>query len=473
MKPAAGLVALLAVALGVAPLAEAAPARAPAPAPPPAKPWDLDPIRSTYQAPRSGPVLIRGATVLDGRGARLDNADVLMRDGRIVAVGPNLARGDATEIDGRGRWVTPGIIDPHSHDGTYVLPLSEIDGYASDVSEGSSVNNADTWIDTAINPQDVAFSRALRSGVTTLQILPGSGAIFGGHAVIVKPVPAVTVAAMKMPGAPVGFKMACGENPKSTGGEAVEHKDWPTSRQGVYEYMRAAFGKARAALAGWRAGHQPAVDPKTAALEGILAGDLRLQFHCYRASDMAAMLALADEFGFRITAFHHATESYRVVDLLKAHGTCSVVWSDWWGYKLEASDAIRANAAILSRAGACVTMHSDSPAVGQWLNLEAAKAGAAGRKLGIAIPPEQLITWITSGPARVIGLADRIGALAPGMDADVVLWSGNPFSVYSRPEKVFIAGATMFDRADPSVQPVPDFEVGRPAYQPVDQEVSQ
>ena len=433
------------------------------------KPWDLDPIASTYRQPVSQPVLIRGATVLDGKGGRLDSGDVLMQDGRIVAIGKDLPKGSAREIDGRGHWVTPGIIDPHSHNGTYVVPLAEIDNYASDVSEGNSVNNADTWIETAINPQDVAFSKALRSGVTTLQILPGSSPIFSGHAVVVKPVPAVTVAEMKMPGAPVGFKMACGENPKSTGGQEIEHKDWPTSRQGVYEYMRAAFSKARDALTAQRGGRKMDVDAKTAALEGILAGDFRLQFHCYRASDMAAMFALADEFQFKITAFHHATESYRVIDLIKAHGTCSVVWSDWWGYKLEASDAIRANAPILTKAGACVTMHSDSPATGQWLNLEAAKAGAAGRRLGIEIPPEQMIVWITSGPAHVLGLENRIGALSPGMDADVVLWSGDPFSVYSRPDMVFIGGAVMFDRADPGVQPVPDFELGRPAYEEITQ----
>jgi imidazolonepropionase-like amidohydrolase len=433
-------------------------------APPPAKPWDDSPIASTYRTPPSSPLLIRDATVLDGLGHRIENGDVLIQGGKIVAVGANLPQGGAREIDGRGRWVTPGIIDPHSHDGTYVVPLTDIDGYASDVSEGNDINVADTWIETAVNPQDPAFSRALRSGVTTLQILPGSAPVFGGHSVIVKPVPSATLAGMKMPGAPIGFKMACGENPKSKGGEASEHKDWPTSRQGVYAYMQAAFADARARLGRLRAGQSVNFDAKTAALAGILAGDIRLHMHCYRASDMAAMAALSDEFGFHIAAFHHASEAYKIVGDLKKHGICSAVWSDWWGFKLEIADAIRANAPILEQAGACVMMHSDSPDVGQRLNLEAAKAAAAGRRIGIETPPETMIRWITSTPAKILGIDSRVGTLAPGMEADVVLWSGDPFSVYSRPDIVFVGGAALFERSTVGSQPLPDFELGRPDY---------
>jgi imidazolonepropionase-like amidohydrolase len=178
---------------------------------------------------------------------------------------------------------------------------------------------------------------------------------------------------------------------------------------------------------------------------------------------MAVMLGVAQEFGFRIAAFHHATEAYKIPSLLKAAGTCAAVWGDWWGFKMEALDAIRANAPLLDRAGVCVAMHSDSPYSGQHLNLDAAVAGAAGRALGVATPPERMIAWITSGPARLLGLEDRIGTLAPGYDADLVLWSGDPFSIYAHPDLVLIDGAVAYDRAHLPAHPSSDFELGRPA----------
>jgi len=425
--------------------------------------WDNPPIRSRYVAPARQSVIIRGATILVGDGSRIDDGDILLRNGKIARVGKDIASSGELEIDGRGLWITPGLIDVHSHDGTFVLPLLDIDSHAGDVTEGSDINVADTWIETAVNPQDVAFSRALRAGVTTLQILPGSTPIFGGHAVVVHPVPAATLAEMKFPGAPVGIKMACGENPKSTGGKA-DHKDWPTSRQGVFSYMRASFQAAKDYLANERSGRAQPNDPKKAALAGLLAGDFRLHMHCYRASDLAAMLDLADEFDFRITAFHHATEAYKIADRLKAAGTCAAVWSDWWGYKAETLDAVRANAPILEHAGACVMMHSDSPAVGQRLNIEAAKAAAAGRRIGLAFSAEQMIRWTTSVPARALGLEDRIGTLAAGYNADLVVWSGDPFSIYSQPRLVFIDGAIRFDRSDAEPYAATDFELGRIEY---------
>jgi imidazolonepropionase-like amidohydrolase len=453
-------------------------------APQTAAPWTLDPFPSTYRPMPRSDLMLRHATILDGAGKRIEDGDVLLRDGKVVAVGTHLANpGGAHEIDATGRWLTPGVIDVHSHDGTYVLPLTTIDRESSDVAEMSDPNVADTWIETAVNPQDTAFDRALQHGVTTLQILPGSDPIFSGRSVVVHPIHANTVAAMKIAGAQQGFKMACGENPKEEG--ATSHRG-PTSRQGEIAYIRRAFLDAQDYRRDWERFHDadhphggrdgrnsahgggPPLrrDLKREALAGILAGDIHINMHCYRADDMATMLSVAREFGFHIAAFHHAVEAYKIPDLLRADGVCAVVWGDWWGYKMEALDAIRAEAPLLDRAGVCVTLHSDSPAEGQRLNLEAAKAAAAGRRVGLIVPEERMIRWITSNPARVLGLADHVGTLAAGYDADVVLWSTNPFSIYAKADLVIVDGAIAFDRAAPPQTPVSDFELSRRAVQP-------
>ncbi|MGH6633033.1 MAG: amidohydrolase family protein, partial [Sphingopyxis sp.] len=297
-------------------------------------PWKEDPFPSQYRAPPAEDMLLKGATILDGAGGRIDDGDVLIRGGKIAAVGRGLANPGVREVDAGGRWVTPGVIDVHSHDGTFVLPLTAIDREASDVSETSAPNVSDTWVETAVNAQDMGFDRALSAGVTTIQILPGSTPIFAGRSVVVKPVRAPTVWGMKATGNIQGFKMACGENPKSWG--ADKDNEGPTSRQGVISYMRQSFLDAREykrAVEQARAGTgaMPPRDLKLEALAGILAGDIRVNLHCYRAGDIAAMLSLADEFGFRIGAVHHATEAYKIPGLLREVGTCAAVWADWWG----------------------------------------------------------------------------------------------------------------------------------------------
>jgi imidazolonepropionase-like amidohydrolase len=195
----------------------------------------------------------------------------------------------------------------------------------------------------------------------------------------------------------------------------------------------------------------------------VLAGEIPVHMHCYRASDMTTMLGVAREFGFRIRAFHHATDAYKIVPQLKAAGTCVAVWGDWWGFKIELLDAIRDNAALVDAAGGCVMMHSDSPILGQRLAVEAGKAAGAAHRIGIRLPPEHLIEWVTSTPAKVLGLADRIGTLAPGRNADVVVWSTNPISIYSKADQVFIDGALAYDRSKPASEPAADFLLGRPA----------
>ncbi|MBB4632666.1 amidohydrolase family protein [Sphingosinicella soli] len=428
-----------------------------------APPVLADPWPSTYRPLPRTDMLIVGATVLDGAGGRLEG-DVLVRDGRIAAIGRDLDRTGAAVVDGRGKWLTPGIIDVHSHNGTFVVPLTSVDDHASDVTEISDPNVADTWIEHAINPQDVAFTRALSGGVTTLQVLPGSTPLIGGRSVVLKTVPATTMQGMKFPGAPQGLKMACGENPKGHFGEAGRA---PNSRQGELALLRAAFSAAQdyTPHRGGK-GKPPRRDLKLETLAAVLAGDIRVQMHCYRADDMAVMLGLAREFGFRIAAFHHAVEAYKIPALLREAGTCAAVWPDWWGFKMEAADGIRENAAFVDAAGACAMMHSDSPQIGQRLTIEAAKAAGAGRRAGLSLPPETIIGWVTRNPAKALGLETSIGTIAPGYNADLVLWSGDPFSIYSHADRVYVDGALVYDRADPAYRPRADFELGRPQVAP-------
>ncbi len=316
-------------------------------------PFAVDPYPSTYKrARRALDTLIVGATILDGAGQRIDNGDVLVRDGRIAAVGHGLKAKGVTTIDAHGRWVTPGIIDVHSHDGVYPIPSTSGDEDSSDVAELSDPNAADTWIEHAVNAQDPAFSAALRSGVTTLQILPGSTPLFSGRSVIVKPVSAADVYGMKFPGAAQGVKMACGENPKSYFGEEGPGTQQPAEGEEI-ALVRAAFLKGTGISAKvWRdyesgaRATPPERDLKMDTLAAVLTGDIAVHMHCYRSGDMTTMLGVAAEFGFRIRAFHHAAEAYKVVDQLKKAGTCVAVWSDWWGFKMELLvDAIRENAA--------------------------------------------------------------------------------------------------------------------------------
>jgi imidazolonepropionase-like amidohydrolase len=204
----------------------------------------------------------------------------------------------------------------------------------------------------------------------------------------------------------------------------------------------------------------PERDLQLETLAGVLDGEILVQNHCYRADEMLTMIDIAKEFGYKIAAFHHAIEAYKIADVLAANGICADVWADWWGFKMEALDGIRENAALLQKAGACVVIHSDSADGIQRLNQEAAKAMAAGNRMGIRIREEDAIRWLTINPAKSIGVDKQTGSLEPGKMADVVVWSGNPFSVYSRAEKVYVDGALVYDRDDPSHQPRTDFELG-------------
>lgn len=446
--------------------AAAAPPAAPAAAARVPLPFALDPYPSTYQPLPRADVLVRGAIVLDGAGHRLERADLLLHEGRIAAIGANLdAPAGVSVIDAKGRWVTPGIVDIHSHLGNFAAPYTSADLVHSDVNEATDPNTANVWAEHSLTVQDPSISRALAAGVTTFQVMPGSTNLFGGRTVVLKSVPATTMQAMKFPGAESAVKMACGENPKYRYGDQGR---FPSSRMGNVAGDREAWVKAQDYLRKWEAyesgaeAKPPDRDLKLDTLAGVLHGDLRVHMHCYRADDMAVMIDLSHEFGYHIAAFHHAVEAYKIAPLLKRENICAVVWADWWGYKMEAYDAIRENAAFVAAGGGCVTMHSDSPVIGQHLVTEAAKAMAAGRRAGVDISREQAITWVTSSPAAALGLGGRIGSLAAGKNADVVIWSGDPFSIYSHADQVFIDGALVYDRSDARRRPQSDFELGQP-----------
>jgi imidazolonepropionase-like amidohydrolase len=207
----------------------------------------------------------------------------------------------------------------------------------------------------------------------------------------------------------------------------------------------------------------PDRDLKLDTLADVLRGEILIQMHCYRADEMALILDLAREFGYRVTAFHHAVESYKIADLLKADGVCSAMWADWWGFKLEAWDTVRENIPLVHQAGACAIVHSDSAIGIQRLNQEAAKALADGRKAGIQISDAEAWTWLSLNPAKALGLDAVTGSLVPGKNADIVIWSGDPFSVYSHADQVFLDGARIYDRFDPAYQPMSDFELATDA----------
>ena len=418
---------------------------------------------STYRPLPSRATVIRNATILTATGPAIANASLVISDGKVVAVGANVtAPPEAVVIDAGGKWVTPGLIDTHSHMGVYPSPGIEAQ---QDGNEMTDPITAQVWAEHSVWPQDPQFALALAGGITAMQILPGSGNLIGGRSVTLKNVPSLTVQAMKFPEAPYGLKMACGENPKRVYGARTR---LPSTSMGNMAGYRAAWiraAKYRDDMAAWRKQgadptKRPQRDLQLETLAGVLDGDILVQNHCYRADEMAQMVDLAAEFGYRIASFHHAVEAYKIRGLLAKHDICASMWSDWWGFKLEAYDGIQENIPLVHESGGCAIVHSDDGQVIQRLNQEAAKALAAGRRAKVNVTPADAIRWITINPAKALGIDRWTGSLEPGKNADVVVWSANPFSVYAKADQVFIDGALLFDRGNRQYQPASDFVLG-------------
>ena len=420
-----------------------------------------DPFPSTYRPFASRTTLIRNVTIMTAAGPTIRNGSILLRDGKVAEVGASVtAPADAFVIDGAGKYVTPGIIDTHSHVGAGGVP-NDNGAQTNDVNEATAPVTAHVWVEHSVWPQDPQFPRTLAGGVTTIQVLPGSANLIGGRSATLKVVPSRTVQGMKFPGARYGLKMACGENPKR-----VYAQRGPSTRMGNVAGYRAAWIQAEGYRRKWdkwngtRTGDAPARDLGLETLAEVLRGNILVHNHCYRADEMMIMVDIAKEFGYKIRSIHHGVEAYKVADLLAQNDISASVWADWGAFKLEAADGVRGNPAILNRAGVRTIIHSDDASGEQRLNQEAAKAMAQGNRIGVAVTEEDAIKWLTINAAWALGLEDRTGSLQPGKNADVVLWSGNPFSVYTRAEKVWIDGAMMYDRLDPDQQWRTDFELG-------------
>ena len=408
---------------------------------------------STYKPLKSENIVIRNATVFDGNGNKFQNFDVHFSDGEIQAVGLRLVAEGAKEIDGTGKYVTPGIIDNHSHMGVYPAPSVRT---SSDGNEATNPVTSEVWAEHSVWTQDPQYKLALAGGITTFHVLPGSANLFGGRGVTLKNVSANTVPEMKFPDAPHSLKMACGENPKR-----VYSSRGPSTRMGnVAGYINAWIGAENYKQQLERdPSHR---DIRNETLAGVLDGEILVHNHCYRADEMATMINIGEEFGYKISTFHHGVEAYKIADLLADEGICAALWADWWGFKHEAYDMTIANIAIVDQARdgtGCAIVHSDDESGIQRLNQEAAKALAAGRRAGFEISEGRAMTWITKNPAKSLGILDQTGTLDTGKDADVVIWSGNPFSIYTKAEQVYIDGALAFDKAT-NFMPHTDFDLG-------------
>tara|TARA_Y100001970_G_scaffold288855_1_gene417336 strand:- start:17929 stop:19323 length:1395 start_codon:yes stop_codon:yes gene_type:complete len=427
------------------------------------------PFSSEYRPKDSGFVFIQDAKILVGNGEEIEKGNILISSNKIVSIGSAVEPPPGAIIyNAMGKWVTPGIIDIHSHMGVYPAPGIRS---SSDGNESTSPTTPHVWAEHSVWTQDPQMPLALKGGITTFHVLPGSANLIGGRGVTLKNVWSRSVQGMKFPDAPYTLKMACGENPKRVYGSRRQE---PSTRMGNVAGYRKAWIRAQSyknkideynakSSEAKELEYRPTRDLELETLVGVLNGKILIQNHCYRGEEMVVMLEVAKEFNYKITTFHHAIEAYKIADILAKNEVCAAVWADWWGFKHEAYDMVWENAAIVDQAEkgkGCAIIHSDSSVGIQRLNQEAAKAMAAGNRAGFNISPARAIRWITINPAKALGIESDVGSLEPGKMADVVIWDGNPFSIYSKTEKVFIDGLLKYDFEDSLTPHATDFELG-------------
>ena len=394
------------------------------------------------QAQASGVVAIRNATLITVSRGTIRNGSIVMRDGKIAAVGANVQIPAGAEvIDGTGKFVSPGIIDAHSH-------------IANDaINEGATAVSSMTGMGDVLNPLDISIQRDLAGGVTAANVLHGSANPIGGKTVVIKLRWGVTKGEQLLfEGALPGIKFALGENPKRQGlASNTGARRYPGTRQGVEYVIRDAFTRAKTyqkakqdfqkAKAAGQDALPPRRDLQLDALVEILEGKRLVHAHCYRADEILMMIRLADEMGFKVATFQHVLEGYKVAKEMAAHGAGGSTFSDWWGYKIEAEDAIPGNASVMTAKGVNVSINSDSAEHARRLNTEAAKSVRWGD-----MNDDQAIALVTLNPAKQLRIDQRVGTLDTGKDADVVLWSHHPLSTYAIVEKTFIDGKAYYDR---------------------------
>jgi imidazolonepropionase-like amidohydrolase len=398
----------------------------------------------TAQSAAPHDVLIKNATLMTVSHGNISHGSIYIKNGKIAAIGENVnAPAAATVIDAEGKYLTPGIVDSHSH-----IALGD------DVNEATSPITPHMMMQDAFDYQDKAIYRALAGGVTTSLLLHGSANMIGGQAIVIKHKYGVTRDEMLFPNAPRSIKFASGENPKRVYGGRDQ---LPSTRMGNFAVQREALVQAQDYMREWDAYNEkikradkdatpPKHDLKLEALADVLRGKLMVQIHCYRADEMLTEIAMAKEFGYKIRAFHHALEAYKVADQLAANNIAIATFSDWWGYKQEAWDAIPWNATLSMRKGVRVAIKSDSEDYTRRLNQEAAKTIRYG-----GATEEEALKMITLNAAWIVGVDDRVGSIDVGKDADLVIWNGYPLSSFGVPEKVLIDGEVYFDRAQPGL----------------------
>ncbi|HNU06943.1 MAG TPA: amidohydrolase family protein [Pyrinomonadaceae bacterium] len=397
----------------------------------------MSPLSAATQSARE--TLIRNATILTAANGTLENSDILIQNGKIAKIGKNLKAGaNAVFVDATGKFVTPGIIDCHSH--------SMLDA----INEGSLSVTSMTGVRDALNPKDITIYRALASGVTAANLLHGSANSIGGKNVVVKFKWGHPVEDYPIQDAPAGIKFALGENPKRTHGtvQAGQTPRYPRTRMGVMETIRDAFLRARDYKRSWddfKAGKtkiEPRRDLELEPLVEVIEGKRLVHAHGYRSDEHLNLLKIADEFGFRVATLQHGLEAYKIAPEIAKRGTGVSIFTDYWSYKFEAYDTIPYNAYILWKAGVVVSINSDDDERMRRLNIDAAKVMRYG-----GVPEQDALRMITLNPAKQLGIDKRTGSIEVGKDADLVIWNGHPFSVYSRPEMTFIEGDVYFDRA--------------------------
>jgi len=388
---------------------------------------------------------IVNATLLPVSGPTVPKGTLLVRDGKIAAVGANVTVPAGVEVvDAGGRYLMPGIIDVHSHMGVYPWPGGTAHGDGNEMVEPFTPR---AWAGDAFDIEDPAIPRARAGGVTSIQVLPGSGNLIGGRSLTVKLRPSRTLDGMAFEGAPPGIKMAIGENPKRVYQSENKQEDQIMTRMGEYAAFRAEFQRALDYRTARARANPPPKDLDLEVLLEVIDDKLRVNLHCYRTHDILAFYRIADEFGFKVWALHHALEAYKIRDVIKAHGSMVATFADWWGFKLEAWDAIPENAVLTSQAGIPSVIKSDSASHIQRMNLEAAKMVRLG------MTEIDALESITLDAARVMGVEARVGTLEVGKDADLALFDKHPFDAYSKCDMTWIDGVRVYDR---STEGVPD-----------------
>lgn len=396
------------------------------------------------RAQSASEIFIQNATIYTVTQGNIEHGGILIKNGKIAAVGADLKAPDgAMVIDGTGQFVIPGIIDCHSH--------IAVDG---SVNEGGPAVSSMANIADVLNPDDISIYDDLAGGVTTANVLHGSANPIGGQTVVIKLRWGKPASELPFQGALPGIKFALGENPKRSGFTSPPGipDRYPATRLGVEEVIRQAFIEASeykkqwdAYNAGKAAGEQGLVAPRRneqlEPLVQVMEGKRYVHSHCYRADEILMLIRVANEFGFKVRTFQHALEGYKIADEIAASGAGASTFSDWWGYKVEAYDAIPYNAAIMTERGVVVSINSDDAEEARQLNQEAAKSMKYG-----GMSANDALKMITINPAIQLGIDQRVGSIEVGKDADLVIYNHDPLSVYAVAQKTLIDGQIYFDR---------------------------